>query len=84
MSSLRFAGLPALLVLLSACAASPSSERLARADAPQADVVCFFESPTGTNRKIRRCMSKEDYNKNMDSAQRMAGEIKTPPPQPLQ
>eukprot|EP00042_Codosiga_hollandica_P007151 m.945302 g.945302 ORF g.945302 m.945302 type:complete len:55 (+) comp287712_c0_seq1:2-166(+) len=52
------------------------------ADGPQADVVCFFEAATGTNRKVRRCMSKEDYKNSMESAQRMAGELKIPPPPP--
>jgi hypothetical protein len=55
---------------------------VAASDAAQADVVCFFEAPTGTNRKVRRCMSKEEYNKASESAQRIAGEIRTPPPPP--
>ncbi len=72
-----------LLALLSACAVpEQQSQQLAAADGPQADVVCFFEAATGTNRKVRRCMSKEDYNKSMESAQRMAGELKIPPPPP--
>lgn len=80
--SLRFAGVSFLLALLTGCASSPSGQ-LAVADAPQSDVVCFFEAPTGTNRKIRRCMSKEDYNKASETAQRTASDIKTTPP-PLQ
>ena len=78
-----FAGALSVLALLSACAAPESqSQQVASADGPQADVVCFFEAATGTNRKVRRCMSKEEYNKGMESAQRMAGEIKIPPPPP--
>lgn len=77
------AGALLLAAVLSACA-TPSSEpqQLAQADGPQADVVCFFEAPTGTNRKVRRCMSREEYNKGVDAAQRLGNEIKVPPPPP--
>jgi hypothetical protein len=85
MPSLPFASalsvLP-LLALLSACAAPAPGGKLAAADEPQTDVVCFYEAATGTNRKVRRCMSKEEYNKGVESAQRMAGELKIPPPPP--
>ena len=77
----QFAGAAGLLALLSACA-TPDAPQLAQADGPQADVVCFFEAPTGTTRKVRRCMSKEEYNKGVDSAQRLGNEIKAPPPPP--
>jgi len=69
-----------LLVVLSACAVPQPAEQLASADTAQSDVVCFHESPTGSNRKVRRCMSKEDYNKSVETAQRTAGDIKMPPP----
>lgn len=82
-SLLKFTGALALPVLLSACAVpEQQSQQVAVADGPQADVVCFYEAATGTNRKVRRCMSKEEYNKGMESAQRMAGELKIPPPPP--
>ncbi|TXI22932.1 MAG: hypothetical protein E6Q67_05410 [Roseateles sp.] len=75
-------------LLLTACAvapedAAPQAEvkvvetQLAGA---QSDVVCAFEAPTGSNRKVKRCMSREDYKKGMETAQRTAGEIRTPPP----
>lgn len=80
---LHSAGAVLLAVGLAACAAPPNEpQQLAQADGPQADVVCFFEAPTGTNRKIRRCMSREEYNKAVDSAQRLGNEIKVPPPPP--
>ena len=83
-SYLQFASAVSLLTLLSACAVpeQQSSEQLAAADAQQADVVCFFEAATGTNRKVRRCMSKEDYKLSMESAQRLGNDIKIPPPPP--
>lgn len=72
-----------MLAGLSACAVpSESSTQVASADGAQADVVCFFEAPTGTNRKVRRCMSKDEYNKGVDSARRMGDDIKVPPPPP--
>lgn len=71
------------LAVLSGCAAPESgSQQVAMADGPQADVVCFFEAVTGTNRKVRRCMSREEYNKGLESAQRMGDEMKMPPPPP--
>lgn len=80
---LQFTGALSVLALLSACAApEPQSQQLAMADGPQADVVCFFEAATGTNRKVRRCMSKEDYKQSMESAQRLGNDIKIPPPPP--
>ncbi|WP_422018099.1 hypothetical protein [Roseateles sp.] len=82
MPSLSFASALSLLALLAACAAPSAGDKVAASDAAQADVVCFFEAPTGTNRKVRRCMSKEEYNKASESAQRIAGEIRTPPPPP--
>lgn len=82
-SALQFTASLFLLALLSACAVpQQQSEQLAMADGPQADVVCFFEAATGTNRKVRRCMSKEDYKQSMESAQRLGNEIKAPPPPP--
>jgi hypothetical protein len=70
------------LALLAGCAATPDEPTTVAQAGAQDDVVCFFEAPTGTNRKIRRCMSKEEYNKSMDTAQRTAGEIRIPPPPP--
>ena len=83
-SALRFTTALASSALLSACAVPEQqrSEQLAQADGPQADVVCFYEAATGTNRKVRRCMSKEDYKQAMESAQRMGDEMKVPPPPP--
>lgn len=75
----------ALTLALSACAVpetQPSSPLAASAGGPQADVVCFFEAPTGTNRKVRRCMSKEEYKQGVESAQRLGNDIKAPPPPP--
>jgi len=80
MPSFQSAATLCALVLLSACAVPQQSEQLASADTAQSDVVCFHEAPTGSNRKVRRCMSKEDYNKSMDTAQRTASDIKMPPP----
>lgn len=82
MPSLPFASALFLLALLSACATPTPGEKVAAADEPQTDVVCSYEAATGTNRKVRRCMSKEEYNKGVESAQRMAGELKIPPPPP--
>lgn len=86
-SFVQFAGAATLLACLSACAVPETqpqsqSQQVAAANGPQADVVCFFEAPTGTNRKVRRCMSREEYNKGMESAHRMGDEIKIPPPPP--
>lgn len=82
-SFVQFAAAASLLAGLSACAVPETQpQQVAMADGPQADVVCFFEAPTGTNRKVRRCMSKEEYNKAVDSAQRLGNEIKIPPPPP--
>lgn len=73
----------AAAALLSGCAApEPGSQQVAQAEGQQADVVCFFEAVTGTNRKVRRCMSREEYNKGMESAQRLGDEIRIPPPPP--
>lgn len=81
-SALQFTSALSLLALLSACAApeQQASQQVAAADGPQADVVCSFEAATGTNRKVRRCMSKEDHKQIMESAQRMGNDIKIPPP----
>lgn len=82
-SFVQSAGAIVALAALSACATpETSSQQVAMADGPQADVVCFFEAPTGTNRKVRRCMSRDEYNKGVDSAQRMGNDIKIPPPPP--
>ncbi len=91
-SALQFTSVLSLLALLSACAAqAPEPQQRSvqvaqaespQADGPQTDVVCFYEAATGTNRKVRRCMSKEDYKAAMESAQRMGNEIKAPPPPP--
>ena len=73
----------ATLLSLSGCAVPEAGPRqVAQADEPQTDVVCFFEAVTGTNRKVHRCMSREEDNKGMESAQRLGNEIKIPPPPP--
>lgn len=85
-SFLQFASVLSVL-LLSACAVPEQQpvQQVAMADPSQADVVCFFEQPTGTNRKVRRCMSKQDYKDSMESAQRLGTAITaTPPPPPRQ
>lgn len=67
---------------LGGCATTqPDGVQVADASARQDDVVCFYEAATGTNRKVRRCMSKEEYKRNTETAQRLAGEIKMPPPE---
>jgi hypothetical protein len=68
---------------LSACAVpAETSTQVASAEREPSDVVCFFEAPTGTNRRIRRCMSKDEYNKGVEAARRLGDEIKVPPPPP--
>ncbi len=82
-AALQFTASRPLRALLSACAAPEQrSQQPAAAEGPQADVVCFFEAATGTNRKVRRCMSKEDYNKSVESAQRLGNELKVKAPLP--
>lgn len=73
----------AWLAGLSACAVPAASPtQVAQAEVPPDDVVCFFEAPTGTLRKVKRCMSKDEYNKGMESAQRLGNDIRPPPPPP--
>jgi hypothetical protein len=67
------------LALLTACAA-PDSGPVVVGETKAEDMVCSFEAPTGTNRKVKRCMSREDYKNAMETAQRTAGEIRMPPP----
>jgi hypothetical protein len=79
MLTLRPALACALLTLLTACA-TPDAAEVTVAEAAPADMVCNFEAPTGTTFKRKRCMSKEDYARTMETAQRTASEIKMPPP----